>query len=188
MSVFVFSGRIWIRWTALRRIFSEDYVMFFVLLLQLATCIICQLRLRYVYEMEEVGNGLRMPPPTFLEDVPKGLRGLLASQILSVIAIWGVKANLLLFFYRLFSLVVMKTYRRIWWGVVVITIISFGVFMGLISYKCTASDVEVIMGHCTTPDAIRLEWIQVQTSSAVDAFNDALSNTNLSLLGEAHLH
>lgn len=148
--------------------------MVFVLVLQLPTAIICQLRLHYVYTMEEVGNGLILPPPTFLDDVPKGLRGLLAVNILAVFGLWGVKFSFLLFFRRIFCSA-RPLYRYIWWGVVVVTIICFGLMIGLVSYQCTASEVEVILSECTLPSAIRLEWIQVQTTSAVDAFSDLLS-------------
>ncbi|KAL3421936.1 hypothetical protein PVAG01_06092 [Phlyctema vagabunda] len=173
LCVVVFMGRIWIRWISLRKLLREDYLMFFVLCLQLGTAIICQLRLRYVYMMEEVGNGLRTPPPTFLEDVPKGLRGLLAAQVLTAVGLWGVKFNFLLFFYRIFCST-KRIYRNMWWAVVVFTILCFGAFVGLFSYKCVASDVEIILSECTRPSAIRLEWIQVQTTSAIDAFNDVL--------------
>jgi len=64
----------------------------------------------------------------------------------------------------------------------VITVICFGVMLGLLSYECVASEVEVIFSKCTLPSAIRLEWIQVQTTSAVDAFSDALSTQPLTLL------
>jgi hypothetical protein len=69
LSVLVFIGRIWIRWISMRKLVKEDYLMLFVLCLQLATAIICQLRLRYVYMMEEVGNGLITPPPP--ADIPR---------------------------------------------------------------------------------------------------------------------
>lgn len=173
LCVVVFFGRLWVRWISLGRLVAEDFIMLIVLCLLLADAIITQIRLRYVYEMEEVGNGLRQPPLTFLEDVPKGLRGLLALQILTSIGLWGVKFNFLLFFYRIFC-AADRLYRRLWWVVVVVTVLCLGAFLGDSAYKCTASDVEVILTECTYPSQIRLEWIQVQTSSAIDAFNDAL--------------
>ncbi|KAF4622731.1 hypothetical protein G7Y89_g14295 [Cudoniella acicularis] len=173
LCVIVFIGRIWIRWISFGKFLKEDYLMFFVLCLQLSTTIICQLRLHYVYMMEEVGNGLIAPPPTFLEDVPKGLRGLLASQVITVVGLWGVKFNFLLFFYRIFCRAA-RRYQYLWWAVVVVTIMCFAAFIGLMSYKCEASDVTIILSACTQPSAIRLEWIQVQTTSAIDVFNDIL--------------
>jgi hypothetical protein len=119
------------------------------------------------------------PPGTFLEDVPKGLRGLLAMQVIATVGLWGVKFNFLLFFYRIFCSVD-RMYRYLWWVVVVVTVLSFGAFLGLDSYKCTASDVMIIVTECTKPSATRLEWIQVQTTSTIDAINDVLS-TKLSL-------
>lgn len=172
--VILYIGRVWIRWASMRKLVREDYLMFLALCLQLGTAIICQMRLGYVYMMEDVGNGLRAPPATFMEDVPKALRGLLAAQILTALALWGVKFNFLLFFYRIFCSA-SRVYRILWWTVVAFTIASFGVFMGVMSYTCTASNVTVILTECTEPHMIRLEWIEVQTSSAIDATNDLLS-------------
>lgn len=47
--------------------------------------------------------------------------------------------------------------------------------MGLLPYDCTASDVEVVLSTCTLPSSIRMQFIGVQTTSAVDAFSDLLS-------------
>ncbi|KAI4863880.1 hypothetical protein F4820DRAFT_459242 [Hypoxylon rubiginosum] len=155
--------------------------MLFVLCFMLATAIICQLRLKYIYTMEEVGNGLRAPPVTFLEDVPKGLRGLLVVQVLVVLGLWGVKLNFLLFFYRIFCSA-SHIYRRIWWAVFVITVICLALMLGLSNYKiykCVAGDVDIIFTECTKPSYIRWLWIQVQTTSAIDAVNDVLIRLSL---------
>jgi hypothetical protein len=100
-------------------------------------------------------------------------------QVIATVGLWGVKFNFLLFFYRIFCSVD-RMYRYLWWVVVVVTVLSFGAFLGLDSYKCTASDVMIIVTECTKPSATRLEWIQVQTTSTIDAINDVLS-TKLSL-------
>ncbi|KAI2472349.1 hypothetical protein F4781DRAFT_12021 [Annulohypoxylon bovei var. microspora] len=168
-----FVGRVWMRWISLHKLVVDDFIMLFVLCIMLATSIICQLRLGYVYMMEEVGNGLREPPITFLEDVPKALHGLLAVDILATFGIWGVKFSFLLFFYRIFCSAD-RLYRRLWYAVVIITILCLGAFFGLGSDKCTTSEVDIILTECTWPSNIRMEWIQVQATSAVDAFSDVL--------------
>lgn len=148
--------------------------MFFVLCLQIAAVIVCQIRLRYVYTMEEVTSGLKDPPVTFLEEVPLGLRGFITADVLIIIGLWGVKFNFLLFFYRIFCST-SGLYRKLWWVVVAITIACLATFFGVKPYECTVSDVEVIFTTCSTPEAVRTAWISIQTTSAIDAFNDLLS-------------
>lgn len=148
--------------------------MFFVLCLQLAAAVLCQIRLKYVYTMEEVTSGLKEPPVTFLEDVPKGLRSFIAADVLLIIGLWGVKFNFLLFFYRIFCST-SGLYRKLWWVVVAITIACLATFFGVTPYECTVSDVEVIFTDCLTPEAIRKAWTSIQITSSVDAFNDLLS-------------
>ncbi|KJZ71811.1 hypothetical protein HIM_08831 [Hirsutella minnesotensis 3608] len=147
--------------------------MLLALCIQLATAILCQLGLERIYVMEEVGNNIRTPPPTFLNDIPIALRYVFITQILMICGLWFVKLNFLIFFYRIFCSA-SRLYRYLWWAVCGVTALCLGTFLGLNQYTCLISDVAVILGECTSPSTIRLEWIQVQTTSAVDAFNDAL--------------
>lgn len=160
--------------------------MILALSLQLAAAVICQLNLKYVYETEDVANGLRMPPPTYLEDVSRGLRAFTAVGILISIGLWTVKFNYLIFFYRIFCSA-NRLYRNLWWLVFIVTLGCLGAFLSLASYECTLSDVEVIMTTCTEPSSIRLQWIRVEAAFSVDAFNDLLS-TMPSPLPKASTH
>lgn len=151
----------------------EDWLMGVVLGIQLATAVVAQLRLDLVYEIEDVGNGLIQPPPTFLEDVPKGLHGVFAQAILCVTGIYAIKMSFLIFFYRLGHHI--TKYLVLWWIVAIITIASYGITMGLVEYKCMLSDVEVIFFQCTSKEDIAREWRNMIAYCSIDAVTDVLS-------------
>ncbi|KAK4171532.1 hypothetical protein QBC36DRAFT_199132 [Triangularia setosa] len=146
--------------------------MLVVLGMVMGTAINAQLRLHYVYIMEDVGNGLIPMPPTFMEDVPRALHGVFAQGLLGTIGIYAVKLSFLLFFYRLGNQITF--YLIFWWCVALITLISFGVNMGLLEYKCMLSGLEVIFFECTSKADIRREWRNMIIYCTLDAFTDVL--------------
>ncbi|PHH89087.1 hypothetical protein CDD83_6682 [Cordyceps sp. RAO-2017] len=175
LCVLAFAGRLWIRWVAVRKLVAEDGLMLAALGLQLATATICQLWMRFVYAMDEIGSGRRAPPPTFVQDMTAGSRALLASELLTAAGLWAVKLNFLLFFHRIFYST-RRLYRALWWAVLVVTLLSLAVFLGAAPYmyKCTLGDADFILRHCATPPAVRLASVQLRITSTVDAFNDVL--------------
>ncbi|KAI5924100.1 hypothetical protein F4810DRAFT_719351 [Camillea tinctor] len=173
LCVVVFIGRVWIRLVSLRKLIVDDFIMLFVLCCLLAATIISQLLIGYIYVMQDVATGLKEPPPTFREDVVKTQRGNLALQILLFLGLWGVKLNFLLFFYRIFCSAD-SLYRRLWWAVLVVTVLSLGVFFGFAPYKCVGPNVDYISTQCNTPQFTHNSWVRVQVVSSVDVFNDIL--------------
>jgi hypothetical protein len=149
--------------------------MLLVLGINLGTAIVAQLRLHLIYEMEDVGNGLIPIPPTFLEDVPKALRGVFAQAILCITGIYIIKAGFLIFFYRLGHKI--TKYLIFWWIVALITLASYGITMGLVEYKCTLSSVDVIFFQCTSKEDIAREWKNMIAYCTVDAVSDVLSKS-----------
>ncbi|KAK0736792.1 hypothetical protein B0T21DRAFT_289165 [Apiosordaria backusii] len=146
--------------------------MLIVLGMILASAIVAQLRLHYVYMMEDVGNGLIPMPPTFMEDVPKALLGVFAQGLLGSIGVYAVKLSFLLFFYRLGNQI--TSYLVFWWCVALVTLASFGVTMGLLEYKCMLSGLEVIFFECTSKTDIAREWRNMIIYCTLDAFSDVL--------------
>lgn len=157
----------------------EDWIMLIVLGMLMGCAIVAQLRLHYVYIMEDVGNGLIPMPPTFMEDVPKALYGVFAQGLLGTIGIYAVKLSFLLFFYRLGNQI--TSYLIFWWCVALITLASFGVNMGLLEYKCMLSGLEVIFFECTSKADIAREWRNMIIYCTLDAFTDVLSMSNSSI-------
>lgn len=107
----------------------------FSLCLLLATTIIGQLCVGYIFTMVAVSNGAAMPSPDFLSETTLGLRSFGALMILNYVGIWLVKLNFLLFFRRLGNHV--KIYRILWWSVVIFNLAAGATVIGLIDFKST---------------------------------------------------
>ncbi|KAK3329236.1 hypothetical protein B0H66DRAFT_609958 [Apodospora peruviana] len=167
-----FCSRAYIRYVCFRRLFVEDYLMLFTLGILLGSAIVSQLRLQYVYIMEDVGNGLIPIPATFMLDVPKALVAVFSETVICSIGIYAVKVNFLLFFRRLHGQ--LTQYLVFWWIVLAITIGCFAVSVAFLEYKCTLSGLDVIFVECTSKADIAREWRNVIMSCSLDAFTDIL--------------
>jgi hypothetical protein len=168
-----FCARSYIRWLCLRRFLPEDWIMLVVLGMLLAEACVAQLRLHYVYLVEEVATGLMRYPATFEEDIPKGLRGMFAHAILSVIGVHSVKVSFLIFFHRLGRHV--NKYLIFWWCVTLVTIASFATCLALVEYKCLLSPNDVLLRECTTSGDLKRQWRYVIAYCTMDAVSDVLS-------------
>lgn len=154
----------------------EDWIMLAVLGIQLASACVAQLRLDYVYIMEDVSNGLIPVPPTFMEDMPLALHGMFMHGVLSITGIHAVKLSFLIFFYRLGHRI---TQYLILWGIVAfVAFASYGISMGLLEYKCVLSSLDVVFFQCTTKVEIDRQWRYMITYCTVDAVSDIFSNTS----------
>lgn len=146
-----------------------------VLVLALGSAIVSQLRLHFVYIVDDVGNGVIPMPPTFLEDVPKAFTGVFSLMVLCTVGIYAVKLNFLLFFRRLGGQI--TEYTILWWIVTLATIVCFGATFGVFEYKCTLSDNNVIFFVCSSKTEIARSWRNMIISCTLDAFTDVLSKT-----------
>jgi hypothetical protein len=126
-----------------------------------------------MYEMSEVGAGLRMPSVNFVANIQRYNRGALSVLILFYFGLWAIKLNFLVFFYRLGSQV---TYYRIaWWAVTIFTMAAFLQCVGTIQYSCMSNTFEYITANCTGEAAVRWQDITLKFNCAVDVLTDALS-------------
>lgn len=151
----------------------EDWIMLVALGIQLASACVAQLRLNYVYTMEDVSNGLIPVPSTFLEDIPLGLHGMFIQGVLSITGIHAVKLSFLIFFYRLGHRI--TEYLILWCIVAFVALASYGISMGLLEYKCVLSSLDVVFSQCTTKVEIERQWRYMITYCTVDAVSDILS-------------
>ncbi|KAK4206356.1 hypothetical protein QBC37DRAFT_300964 [Rhypophila decipiens] len=173
LCLLAFSARAYIRYVCFRRLLIEDYLILFVLGIILGCAIVGQIRLHYVYTMEDVGNGLTtVIPPTFFEDIPKALIAVFSEAVMCTVGIYAVKLNFLLFFHRLGGQI--QQYLIFWWVVLVITVGCFATTVALFEYKCTLSDIIVIVTECTSKTDIAREWRNVILTCSLDAFTDVL--------------
>ncbi|KAK3324472.1 hypothetical protein B0T19DRAFT_231217 [Cercophora scortea] len=173
LCLLTFCSRAYIRYLCFRRLFLEDYLMLFVVCIQLASALVSQLRLDSVYIMEDVGNGSTPMPATFMEDVPNAMVAIFSQSVMCSVGIYAVKMNFLLFFRRLGAHI--TPYVIVWWVVTVTTIGCFGVTLAFLEYKCTLSGLDVIFFECTSKDNIAREWRNTIMCCSLDAFTDVLS-------------
>ncbi|KAI0000714.1 hypothetical protein F4779DRAFT_604521 [Xylariaceae sp. FL0662B] len=167
-----FTGRVTIRVVCFRRFFLEDYLMLVSLLILLTTVILAQLLLQYIYNMEAVGNGVMPPPPTFLNDTSKALRGFAFLMLLNYIGIWLIKLNFLLFFRRLGNRI--TKYRIAWWIVLLFNVGAGATAIGLIDFKCLLPPSEYIFVNCEGYEKVVTSNTAAIVSCSLDAISDAL--------------
>ncbi|KAL2192380.1 hypothetical protein P885DRAFT_47832 [Corynascus similis CBS 632.67] len=142
------------------------------LAIQLAAACIAQLRLPYVYMLEDVSNRSIPMPPTFLDDVPKALHGIFIQGILSITGVHAVKLSFLLFFRRLGRQ--MPKYMVFWWFVAFVTLASYAVSIALVEYKCMLSSLDVIFFECTANGETARQWTYMIAYCTIDAASDVL--------------
>ncbi|KAK8051641.1 hypothetical protein PG993_003026 [Apiospora rasikravindrae] len=146
--------------------------MLAALVLLLASTIIAQLFLRYIYQMENISNGA-VPSCSFLEESSKGLRGFLAMMYLSYVGIWLVKLNFLLFFRRFGNHV--PKYRISWWVVLLFNISAGAACIALVDLRCTLKPVDEVFAACGNEEFITRISTSTKISACLDAAGDALS-------------
>jgi hypothetical protein len=142
------------------------------LLVLLATTILGQLYVGYIYKFTAVSNGAP-PSPNFLSETSKGLRSFAVLTVLNYIGIWLVKLNFLLFFRRLGNHV--NRYRYLWWFVVLFNIAAGATCIGLIDFKCVLPPAEVIFEKCSGVDSVTSSYTAAKVSASLDAISDGLS-------------
>lgn len=149
--------------------------MMFSLCLLLATTIIGQLFVGYIFDMVAVSNGEAMPSPDFMSNTTKGLRSFGALMILNYVGIWLVKLNFLLFFRRLGNHV--TTYRIFWWFAVVFNLAAGATVIGLIDFKCLMPPAEEVIAECSSPSSVIGSYTASKVSCSLDAVGDAMSKS-----------
>ncbi|KAF1953537.1 hypothetical protein CC80DRAFT_537415 [Byssothecium circinans] len=165
--------RYYVRIKYFRRLLPDDYVVGFAWSLLLATSITWQMIVSDLYEVMEVGSGLRMPSLNFADRMIRYSRGQMAVLILFYVGLWSIKANFLVFFYRLGNQI---TYYRIaFWCITAFTICSFFACIGDIQYGCLTTSFEEIAAYCSvSPELIRYQIITLNLNTGLDVVTDAL--------------
>ncbi|KAK7956541.1 uncharacterized protein PG986_005763 [Apiospora aurea] len=164
--------RMGIRISCFGRPFVEDYFMLAALFLLLASTVLAQLFLRYVYQIEDVSNGV-LPSPSFPDESAKGLRGFLAMMYLNYVGTWLVKLNFLLFFRRFGNHV--PKYRISWWAVLLFNMGVGAAGIALVDLKCTLKPIDEMLATCGGKEFITRISITTKVFSILDAAGDALN-------------
>ncbi|KAK8028497.1 hypothetical protein PG991_005553 [Apiospora marii] len=172
LCVILFICRMGIRVSCFGRPFVEDYLMFASLVLFLASTIISQVFLQYLYQAEEWLYGMGTISATH-ETAAKASAGLSSVMYINYVGIWLVKLNFMLFFRRLGNHVF--KYRATWWIVLLYnSIAGVGciVSLALACFGIPYTDGEVnTCGFFTSAERENLATIVVVV---IDVIGDAL--------------
>lgn len=103
-----------VQYKASKRLFTNDYFIFFAIMCHIATAIVYQLAIPPMYELTYVGAGVELPTEGFMDRASLFLKLQYAADILVWTTLWSVKFSLLFFFWRLFDSV-NSPMRVFWW-------------------------------------------------------------------------
>ncbi|KAI1370114.1 hypothetical protein F4677DRAFT_439279 [Hypoxylon crocopeplum] len=167
-----FSARAYIRFTCFRRLFVEDWLMFASLLIFITISVVGTIYLQDLFNLSHIADGTFVPGPTFEEDTIEALRAFAAISILVYVGIWIIKLNFLVFFYRLGNQ--LPRFRIFWWIVLVFVVATGIAQMGLIEFKCMLSDIDTLIGYCSTIDNLEDTRRRFIVSVTTDIASDFL--------------
>ncbi|KAK4150237.1 hypothetical protein C8A00DRAFT_18196 [Chaetomidium leptoderma] len=172
LSATAFAFRAYIRINYMRRFHSSDYLMLLALAIQAAIAGVGQAYLSDIYLMTHVQNGVATPGADFLDRMTAGLRGDGIMLLLSIIGIWVIKMNFLLFFYRLGHQI---TSFKVFWTVSVVVVIGCGAAsVGMLPFDCSFGDIMHIITQCSTEGTVGAIYTKYKVSVAVDCVSDAV--------------
>ncbi|KAJ5279395.1 hypothetical protein N7478_004767 [Penicillium angulare] len=103
-----------VQYKSSKRLFMNDYWIFFAIICHLATAIVYQVALDPMYELSYIGAGLKSPTAGFMDRASLFLKLQYAADLLLWTTLWAVKFSLLFFFWRLFDSV-NSSMRVFWW-------------------------------------------------------------------------
>lgn len=177
LCVVAFGVRLYIRCACFHRPLVDDYLMIAALALLLANTVEDQLYLKYIYNLEDVSNGVTPPESDFLAETQKGIRNFGTASLFCYIGIWLIKLNFIFFFRRLGTQ--LRGYFIFWWAVLGVTIACGAVSIGLVQFQCLFGPIENIVTSCVMPSTMERTYNFFKVSCIVDVISDALSKPSL---------
>lgn len=174
-----FAARAYFRYTCLRRLLVEDYLMLLALAIYDAQAILIQLSLQSAYELEavEMVDLSKTTQPDIFTDLRRGTVTVGTSYILIIVGVLVIKLNLLLFFRRL-DVKAYKTVTILWWIVLNFTVAGAMAQIAVLKLDCIFGSIEHIFGGaCSTESTFQRNLVIAIFSSTVDAVSDLLSES-----------
>jgi hypothetical protein len=171
-----FAIRAYIRWVVFRRLIFEDYLILVALLMHNVSAILIQIYVPLVYDLEKVQNGdMSVIGPDFFENSRKAFNVVGANLLLSIVGVFLVKLNFMLFFRRLGERI--KYFVILWWIVLLFAIAGTIAQIGMLLYKCFFGSVSYIFGQCSSTENAARSALNAIFSSVIDAVSDFLSKS-----------
>lgn len=158
-----------------RRLFWDDYFVLFAVLFSLASAIVWQVSVAHdMFELMDVTANVELPGPTFFTDAETYFKGSLAVIILFYSTLWSIKISFLIFFKRLGKNV--TRLRLLWWPTLIFTIVSYGISVGTIPFRCLVDSISYITMNCNSDSAIKSQRISLALNCALDVLTDCASS------------
>ncbi|KAF3398193.1 hypothetical protein F1880_005673 [Penicillium rolfsii] len=132
-----------------KRLFINDYWIFFAILCHIATAIVYQIATPPMYELTYIGSGLRLPTEGFMDRASLFLKLQYAADILVWTTLWSVKFSLLFFFWKLFESV-NSSMRLFWWVMCGVTASTWIVSVVLQEFACDPISDFFTLGKCSS--------------------------------------
>ncbi|KAK7993721.1 hypothetical protein PG989_007102 [Apiospora arundinis] len=168
-----FAIRAYIRWVVFRRLIFEDYLILVALLMHNVSAILIQIYVPLVYDLEKVQNGdMSVIGPDFFENSRKAFNVVGANLLLSIVGVFLVKLNFMLFFRRLGERI--KYFVILWWIVLLFAVAGTIAQIGMLLYKCFFGSVSYIFGQCSSTENAARSALNAIFSSVIDAVSDFL--------------
>lgn len=125
-----------IQYSSAKRFYLNDYFIFAALVLHLVSAILYQYAIPPMYQLVEVGMGLRQITADFPSSAAFFLKLQFAVDFTMWTTLWLVKFSLLYFFWRLFDSV--QTPMRIFWWIM--TFVTASTLIVAVVLQCHACD------------------------------------------------
>jgi hypothetical protein len=156
-----------------RRLFVEDYLMLAAMAVLIAISIVMHVYLGDLYALLHVQNMLAAPGPDFMNQMSRGLKGDAITIVLSIVGLWMIKLNFLLFFYRIGYQI--KAYLITWWVALVVVMACGIVNLGMVPYDCMLGSTMHITVTCAMESRVQKIYNLYIVSVIIDVISDLIS-------------
>lgn len=167
------------RWFKLRRIplQMEDILIYGALVSFAITTALYLATVPTFFNVEAIEQGRMEPYAGLQDDLVLMLHEFFVVQFFFWLTLWMVKWSLMCMFKKLTD--GLPLYNRIWWGVLVFSILTFiGCCISNFT-SCSSMHAWFTAGECSTPRDARAKEISLWFSLAVDLATDLLSNPTI---------
>ncbi|KAL1594299.1 hypothetical protein SLS60_010056 [Paraconiothyrium brasiliense] len=164
--------RFCIRSMIFRRLFVEDYLMVAAMAVLIAISAVLHVYLGDLYELLHVQNMLKAPGPDFMNQMTRGLKGDAIAIVLSIVGLWMIKLNFLLFFYRIGYQI--RAYLITWWVALALVMACGVINLGMVPYDCMLGDVMHITVTCAMESRVSKIYTLYVVSVVIDVLSDLI--------------
>ena len=149
IAVVFFAFRVYVRIKSFKRLYVDDGLVFFALLILLVNAIVWQYAKQGLYTLLNVQAGLKPPPADMAQQVEQYLRLSGAVIVMFYTSLWAVKLSFLIFFKRLGQNV--RSQKLIWWSVTVLVVLGYVACLSTIQWWCLLPSFATLVGRYLIP-------------------------------------